>query len=499
MKSPALQSLALFLAMSSCAIAGPLPRSTPEAQGISSGAILGFVEAAEKEIDALHSVMIMRHGHVVAEGWWAPYGAESPHMLFSLSKSFTATAIGMLVAEGKLQLADPVLSFFPEFAPAEPSDNLKAMRIHDLLIMCTGHEKEPDIWKDDEPWAKAFLEQPVPHKPGTHFLYNTPGSYMLSAIVQRVTGQTLLDYLRPRLFTPLGIGQPMWQTNDEGISTGGWGLSLRTEDLAKFGQLYLQKGRWGTRQLLPAAWVEEATSRRTSNGSDPTSDWDQGYGYQFWRCRPLHVYRGDGAFGQYCIVMPDQDAVIAITSGVRDMQAVMNLVWQHLLPAMQPTALPAAPVVHAQLAARLTGLKLPAQTGVSTSPRAGEFAGRRYVFSPNEHKLDSFTLASGNDGETTLLIGHHDREQAIVCRPGIWQKTRFADHGDPGRPVAVSGAWTADDTFTIKICAYETPFITTVRLRFSGDELHYQVVDNVGFGELQRPELVGRATGVSTE
>src|SRR5690606_37535863 len=110
-----------------------------------------------------HSVVVLRHGHIVAEGWWAPYGAESPHELFSLSKSFTSTAIGMLVTEGKLQLADPVLSFFPEFSPAEPGDNLKAMRIHDLLIMCTGHEKEPDLWQDDAPWAKAFLDQAVPH------------------------------------------------------------------------------------------------------------------------------------------------------------------------------------------------------------------------------------------------------------------------------------------------------------------------------------------------
>ena len=163
---------------------------------------------------------------------------------------------------------------------------------------------------------------------------------MLSAIVQKVTGETVFNYLRPRLFDPLGIENPTWDASPQGITFGGVGLNIRTEDIARFGQLYLQKGQWNGKQLLPASWVETATARQTSNGSDPTSDWDQGYGYQFWRCRH-GFYRGDGAFGQYCIVMPDQDAVVAITSGTRNMPAIMNLVWDKLLPAMQPMPLPA--------------------------------------------------------------------------------------------------------------------------------------------------------------
>src|SRR5215475_4367077 len=193
----------LVLAASPCAAAG-LPRSRPEPQGISSSAILAFIQAADKDIDALHSFMLIRHGHVVAEGWWAPYAAETPHMLFSLSKSFTSTAVGLAAAEGKLSIDDPVLKFFPDEAPAEPSANLKAMRLRDLLRMSTGHQTEP-ARRPDEPWAKTFLAQPVPFKPGTHFLYNTSATYMQSAIVQKATGQTVLDYLKPRLFEPLGI------------------------------------------------------------------------------------------------------------------------------------------------------------------------------------------------------------------------------------------------------------------------------------------------------
>src|SRR5262249_34751850 len=206
---------------------------------------------------------------------------------------------------------DEVLKFFPQDAPDRPGNNLKAMRVSDLLRMSTGHQTEPPRTRD-RPWTKSFLAHPVPFKPGTHFLYNSPATYMLSAIVQKATGTTVLDYLRPRLFEPLGFIDPKWITSPQGISAGAYGLSVRTEEIARFGQLYLQKGMWNAKQLIPASWVEQATSVQTANGSAPTSDWDQGYGYQFWRSRH-NTFRGDGAFGQYCMVMPELDAVVAIT------------------------------------------------------------------------------------------------------------------------------------------------------------------------------------------
>jgi CubicO group peptidase (beta-lactamase class C family) len=144
--------------------------------------------------------------------------------------------------------------------------------------------------------------------------------------------------LRPRLFEPLGIENAEWSTSPQGISAGGWGLFIRTEDIAKFGQLLLQKGQWNGKQIIPASWVEQATSKQVSNGSDPTKDWDQGYGFQFWRCRH-GAYRGDGAFGQFCVVLPEQDAVVAITADTKDMQAELNIVWDKLLPAFRKDAL----------------------------------------------------------------------------------------------------------------------------------------------------------------
>jgi CubicO group peptidase (beta-lactamase class C family) len=332
-----------------------LPRSTPEAQGVFSARIREFIETADREVNSMHSFMLVRHGKVVAEAWWQPESVEKQHVLWSLSKSFTSTAVGLAVAEGKLSIDDPVLKFFPDDAPPEPSANLKAMRVRDLLTMATGHQDEAKL-NDETPWVQSFLAHPVPHKPGTHFRYNTPGTYMLSAIVQKVTGQTVLEYLTPRLFEPLGIRNPKWDNSPQGISIGGYGLFIRTEDIAKFGQLYLQKGQWQGKQLLPAAWVEQATSKQVSNGSDPNRDWDQGYGFQFWRCRH-GAYRGDGKDGQFCIVLPEQDAVVAITANTRDMQGELNVVWDKLLPAFSDAPQKEDPDEQAKLTATIATLK----------------------------------------------------------------------------------------------------------------------------------------------
>jgi CubicO group peptidase (beta-lactamase class C family) len=335
----------LFLAATPRAHAArPLTRSTPEAQGISSQAVLDFIEA-EDQINTLHSVMVVRHGHVIVEAWWKPEAADKPHVLWSLSKSFNATAVGLAIDEGKLSLDDHVLKFFPDDAPANPSENLKAMTVRDLLTMTGGHDTEP-MSMPGGPSVKTFLAHPFVHKPGTHFQYNTMGSYTLSAIVTKVTGQTTLDYLKPRLFEPLGIENPQWASSAEGNSLGGYGLSLCTEDIAKFGQLYLQKGKWDGKQLIPEKWVEEATSKKVANDQESHAkmgpDWRQGYCFQFWRCTH-NAYRGDGAAGQFCVVIPDKDVVIAITALSSNMQGELNAIWDKLYPAFGDKPLPDDP------------------------------------------------------------------------------------------------------------------------------------------------------------
>lgn len=481
-----------------------LPRSSPEEQGVSPAGLLEFIEAADRQIDQMHSFMLVRHGRVVAEGWWKPFDAETPHILYSLSKSFTSTAVGLAVAEGKLSLDDEVLKFFPEDAPAEPSANLRAMRVRDLLRMATGHQTEAALWRDEPgsplrgaTWTKKFLAHPVPFKPGTHFMYNSPATYMCSAIVQKVTGTTIRDYLGPRLFEPLGIQTPMWVASPEGISAGAYGLFARTEDLARFGQLYLQKGAWNGRQLIPAAWVEEATARQTANGSAPKSDWDQGYGYQFWRSRH-NAYRGDGAFGQYCIVLPEVDAVVAITSGVRDMQAPLNLVWDKLLPTMKSSALPEDAAAREKLAAKLASLTVRLPAGKPASPRAAEMSGKWYDLAANDRGLEALSLDFESQ-PAALLVRTGAGETRTPIGIGTWARSssgftngieRFLSV--PEHPiVAASGAWTADDVFTLKLVLCETPFASTLAFRFDGDRLLVDAEHNAAFGPTKLPQLIG--------
>ena len=306
-----------------------------------------YLQAARDQKLKIQSVMVLQHGKVLSEHWMNGGDAKKPHVLNSVSKTFTSAAVGLAIGEGLLSLDDKVVSFFPDDLPASLSDNLKKVTVRNLLTMNSGHDREPDRSKADT-WAKAFLNAPIDHTPGTFYCYNSLGTYMLSAIVQKVTGQKIVDYLQPRLFDPLGIEAPHWDESPQGINCGGWGLYLKTEDLAKMGQLLLQKGKWNGKQILPQKYAIEATRKQVpcvpswirfdevdKSGLTPeNSDWVMGYGYQVWRCRH-NAYRADGAGGQYIIVIPDKDAVVINTADLQDMQAELNLVWDYILPALK--------------------------------------------------------------------------------------------------------------------------------------------------------------------
>ena len=344
-------SCLLILTAMMCSVtwAQPLPRA--EAPKVVKKAMKKYFKAVDKEKQDIHSIMVVQHGQVLSATWRSEGQENVPHVLHSVSKTFTSTAVGLAISEGKLKLTDKLISFFPDKLPEVVSDNLKAITVRDLLTMNCGHDTDPtssirNVEGND--WAKAFLAYPVEHKPGTFYCYNSLGTYMLSAIVQIVTGEKVVDYLYPRLFQPLGIEKPRWDESPQGINTGGWGLYLKTEDLAKMGQLLLQGGKWNGRQLVPEEWIKEASSAQVPcqpAGMKPdmveragltkeNSDWVQGYGYQMWRCRH-NAFRADGANGQYILVLPDQDAVIAVTANIGNMQGEINLIWDNILPALQ--------------------------------------------------------------------------------------------------------------------------------------------------------------------
>ncbi len=490
---------------------GGLPRSTPEAQGVESAAILAFLDAAAQSKHEFHSVMMARHGHVIAEGWWTPYRAGANHMLYSLSKSFTSTAVGFAVTEGRLTVDDLVVSFFPDDMPTQKKlePHLAGLKVKHLLTMSVGRAKDsmPVIAKSEN-WVQTFLAAPIEHEPGSVFLYDSGATYMLSAIVQKVTGEKVIDYLRPRLFEALEIHGMTWETSPQGINTGGWGLSVPTEALAKFGQFYLQNGVWNGQQILPARWVHEATTFKIQqppitgkNAAElnRNSDWHQGYCYQFWRCRH-NAFRGDGAYGQFMIVMPEEDAVVAITCQTPDMQGELNLVWDHLLAGIKGGPLPADRQACARLNARLESLALPMAYGLGDSPVAGAVAGKIFRLEANREGLQAAQFQFPSHDACVFILTDDKGRHEVRCGMGRWIDGICTVPGTPPKltvgsllpcKVTASAAWKEDTKLEMIWRYYETPHHDTVTCHFDGQDLTVEFIGSVPGQKETRPVLRG--------
>jgi CubicO group peptidase (beta-lactamase class C family) len=485
----------------------PLPRSVPEKEGVSSAGILRFIDAIGKTKNEFHSVMILRHGKVIAEGWWDPYRSYLKQSLYSVSKSFTSTAIGFAVSEGRLTVQDKVLSFFPHDPPDTISPYLAGLTVKDLLCMLEGQDPDPTmaIAAADSNWITGFFNTPIVNRPGDHFLYNSMGVYILGAIVERLTGQHLIDYLKPRLFEPLGIRGEDWELSPEGISTGGWGLRLKTEDMAKMGQLYLQKGKWNGRQLLPAQWVADATSSYNDEGpvwaqhvARDSSDWKQGYGYLFWRCRH-HAFRADGAFGQLIVVMPDEDAVVAVTCETRDMQDEVNLIWDWLLPAMYKGALPADPVAATALQRKLSALALPLPSGGAMPSAEAKISGKGFIMKDNGEGIESMSFGF-SAGICHLDLKREGSMMHLDLGAGKWIKgeTMFPSPNVVGPQIAalapfrVAGSydWKDEHTLELVLRYIESPHTETILCHFEGNKVGISIARSMNFGS-KRSALEG--------
>ncbi len=498
--------LAFFL-LSSCRdskdvqTGNTLMRSYPEAEGVSSESIISFIRAIETSQHEFHSFMFLRHGKVIAEGWWDPYKPELKHTLYSTSKSFTSTAVGFAVTENRIRVNDKVVSFFPEYLPEKVSPYLADMEVRDLLTMSAGQAPDPthSLTASETDWIRAFLALPVVDDPGTKFLYNSMATYMLSAIVQKVTGEKIIDYLTPRLFEPLGTYGMDWETDPAGINTGGWGLRLKTEDMAKFGQLYLRKGIWNGKQILPSSWIDEATSFKIDQmpGAEQavrdSSDWLQGYCYQFWRSRH-NAYRGDGAYGQYIIVMPDQDAVVAITSETPDMQSEINLVWKYLLPGIKGKKLPDNPGANDTLKSILAGLKLSPGLKNPEPPIAAVITGKKYSFAPNDSNVESISFSFAGDicnviftSENTdypFSFGNGKWIEGETLRkgPNLLRNAQGHFKGLPPSKTACSYTWKDENTLDLILRFIESPHTETYTCRFDGDSIEVALKISFSFG-----------------
>ena len=463
-----------------------LPRSTPEAEGVSPEGIIQFLDAAAKSKHEFHSIIVMRHGKVIAEGWWNPYRPDLKHTMYSVSKSFAATAVGFAVAEKKLSVEDKVVSFFPDEVPAQISPYLAELRVKHLLTMTVGQVPDPTgPVAVSQNWVKTFLNTPILDEPGSKFLYNSVATYMLSAIVQKVTGQKVVDYLQSRLFQPLGITGIDWETDLKGINTGGWGLRLKTEDMAKFGQLFLQKGMWNGKQILPSSWVEEASTMKIMQEPDApqvkkdSSDWLQGYCYQMWRSRH-NSYRGDGAFGQYILVWPDQDAVVAVTAETTDMQGELDLIWKHILPSFQDKKLSNSKATK-QLKDRLAALALPLPVSKSNAALEATVSGKTYNIVTNDRRFKSVSFDFKNNN-CHLTLNTDSLVHTFDFGSGKWVKGETSRYGVylvalaknnrvglPAFKVSGSYSWKDEKTLELILRYDESPHHEVIHCNFDED------------------------------
>lgn len=336
-----------------------LERATsPESLGIPSQAVIDFLDDLKRNDIEIHSFMLLRHGKVAAEGWWKPFNSKTAHTMYSFSKSMSSTAIGFAIDEGLVSLDTKVYSLFPDKHPKTLTKAAKELTVEHLLTMTSG--KLMNLMSDTEKmdWIKNFLDAPFFTKPGKKFLYTNENSYMLCAIIKKVTGQSVIEYLTPRLFEPLGIDIPFWETDRDGVEAGGWGLQLKTEDQAKFIQCYANGGKWNGKQVIPEFWTKQATIKHVDNAPGKPDNC-VGYGYQFWRCAGTNGYRCDGLFGQFAIVMEDYDACFITNSGNPMEQDVLDAIWRHFPCSFSDEPLEENPENLKEMKERLESLAMP--------------------------------------------------------------------------------------------------------------------------------------------
>lgn len=507
MKTRLLPFVSAVLAVSAAAAAGAdgpfrFPRATPESQGIPSAAVSALVDRLQAEGDMAHGYMLIRHGKVVAEGWWAPYGPEIPHALHSISKAFTSMAIGYAVEDRKMTLSDRVNWFFPEYVPSNQTQHAKELRVRDLMQMASGHKDDPlnhARATASENWAKSFYEVPVVNPPGLFFRYMTGNSCMLAQIHRKVTGAAdMIDYLRPRLFDKLDIADLTWERQPDGTVFGGGGFYLKAEDLAKVAQLLLQGGVWKGERLLPLWWVKQATSCQTPYGQvmdpvlalhvgvkdatgahDPENDWQQGYGFQMWMGRH-ETFRLCGAWGQIGVVMPSEDMVFVVNAGGNGSNMLsVNAFYDTILPALSARPLPENPTALAALRAKSSALAITLPVRAATpSAETLAAAGRRYALAENKRGLSGVRLDLARGA---LEFENAFGRQTLLVGDGCW-KTCSVSTGKPSaKPwksflkkaqlVGAAGAWTAPDTYRIEVCYLHHAQHLTLQLRFADGRL----------------------------
>ncbi len=438
--------------------------SSPSHEGVEAKGIESFVDVLETTpgVEA-HSLMILRHGSVIAAGWWWPYTRGQLQLLYSVSKSFTSTAIGLALDDGLLDLDDPVIAHFPELDHEISDPRSRSMTIRHIAAMASGHLE--DTWSevlavDPEHPVRGFLRLHPERDPGSIFRYNQSASYTLAAVLQRVTGQTVSRYLRSRVLDPIGAGPIAWWQHPEGHDLGFSGLHATTETVARLGQLYLDNGVWHGRRILSSAWIEEASREQVGTQTDDPAaetgvDSQLGYGYQFWKSR--HGYRADGAFGQFCLVLPEYDVVIAMTGQSTETQLILNSVWNDLLPAFKNDPIVPDSSSDQRLEERLVNLALPpSRAQLEPSLNAAQWA--RVEFQPvldscqEQPSIVSLKVSRAADGWELEL-----KENDWTLDVRLAKDWSYCSSNGVVQPILCSGGWSTTGSLQVSLIFVESP------------------------------------------
>ena len=468
-------------------------RVSPESVGIPSASVEWLLDRLEEGWTEPHGLMLMRFGKVFAEGWWAPYAAGLRHGLQSHTKTYAATAVGIAVTEGLLSLDDRVIDIFPDLAPEDTSENLKKLRVRHVLSMACGMEEMPGNTAD---WIREFLAEPVVHEPGTAFMYNSMGSTLLGAMVRRKTGLGLIDYLTPRLFDKIGIDAANLRCSrmPDGMEIGGGGLYATTEDNLRLLKLYADGGVWEGERILSEDYVRQAVSLQNESATEravnpPAEDNFVGYGFQIWMCRPEGVYRADGAMGQFTIVFPKYDMILAITenasggTGSAVPQRVLDTVWEwyYALPAPETKTLPEDGAAADRLRRRMSMLALPAPERSRMSPLQAKAAGT-YVLREGKLAFKAFDFfgseGDANDAARMKISFEPDSvvfdvleksgaERRIVA--GMDGSRRENEVPGIASRALVSAKWTSDVRLAVDMRLVETAGSVFVEMEFAPD------------------------------
>ncbi|ALM83856.1 serine hydrolase [Bordetella sp. N] len=492
-----------------------LDRAAPATRGIDAAAIRGFLDGLKTEGLELHSFMFWKDGAVIAEGWWAPYAPDLRHMLHSSVKSFVGTGIGLAVDRGLISLDAKVVDFFPEHVPADAPPAVHEMTVRHLLTMTSGHGSgiSGGEWRRlTTSWIAAFLKEPMVYAPGERFVYCSGCSYMLAAILQKVTGERVCDWMESRFFQPLGIKDLAWDVSPEGVNTGGNGIRAKTSDLLKLGIVHMHGGQWQGEQLLSREWTAAATGaqikdivigafdgKRYADPSAPGAEKREGYGYQWWR-GPDNTFTASGLFGQHVIVFPDHNAAIAFTGGIAPREKrVHRLLWENIVADMQQRRPATAEPVraNADLAQDLAALTLPVEYSRDIPSSRKDFAAR-YAIAANDDKVLRIALdCSGDDCTFTLTDDrgtHQVKASFSSWLDGSTSMTGWQIHHSyqPDQTRVLARAfWRNENELVMDWIFVETAFRDHVVCRFDGDTLTYDRRVNTNSTRKQMDQLTG--------